>query len=314
MRPNAWIPLAGAFLFGTIISEIAGDYFQYSTPYKGISAALNYEFPFSVMTAVIAGIGIAAATFSYFSQKLRITSASLEQAQSDLEIAKSKIHFESLSRYLDRTTRIPNELRWEEELEAVSELASEKTQYHLAMIDLNSFGALNNQIGYNEADKVIRFIAKDIEDSMRRNEYIFKLNFKEEETEDYYVQRIYRKFSGGDEFLFIIRGPEHEAIGFLNRIQKNQAQKYTRFARALGANWEFAFDAGVCQIQKGDTNKLARKRVEDCLIVARRKESKLRVFWDSELRVDNLDEKFAKLPDFAKKIYAEAYDLFEKQL
>jgi hypothetical protein len=116
---------------------------------------------------------------------------------------------------------------------------------------------------------------------LRRNEEAYKRPFAGNPINDDLWRRIYRKYSGGDEFVFIVSGGEDEALGFLVRMKRRFDQDLSNHVgMILGEPWHLAFHAGVCQLNPGDKFEHLLERVEDCLLVARR-EGVSRVFWMS---------------------------------
>ncbi|QFT57441.1 Diguanylate cyclase DosC [Sulfitobacter sp. THAF37] len=308
MQRVRWILVAFAFLAGTIASELFSDAIAKSTQIRFLSDALRHEVPVNLITLAIFLAGVLAASISYFSDRLRRSEAEILRLSSEVDIASSKLHDLNLVKYIDRTTRIPNETKFEEELADVGKAASSGQPFQLAMIDLQNFGTLNDTIGYSAADEIIRAIAQDMFKTMRRNEGMFKTT-PNEASDKYFTERLYRKHSGGDEFLIIVEGPEFEALGLLNRFAGN-AERYSEIARTHGSDWRFGFHAGICPIERNDTAALARKRVEDCLLVAKRSDHGRSMYWYSELKADDTeDDRWQRLPPFAQNIYRKATSL-----
>ena len=306
-----WIPTALAFVGGVLVTEFASDYVAESTSIEFFSKLLTLEIPVSLVSAILAGLGFLTVIYLYFEERTRLLQADVEDLSSKVATAQSRLHDLNLARYLDRTTRIPNELKWQEDIVEFGQAASKGKPCHLAMIDLVDFGRLNNTIGYSATDDVIRFIAQDFFQTMRRNESVYKTEIRDAD-ESYFRQRVYRKFSGGDEFLILVNGPEYEVLGLINRLAK-EAGKYTAFAASKSVDWTFAFHAGVCPVERMDTPELARKRVEECLSVAKRDDRLSPIYWHSEMEVDSPDDqRWNTLPEFAKTIYRQALDPFPK--
>ena len=173
------------------------------------------------------------------------------------------------------------------------------------MLDLDGFGKINGQFGYRKGDFVIKAIAQKIYNSMRRDEEAYKRPFAGNAAPDDLWRKIYRKYSGGDEFIFLIRGAEVEALGFLLRLQRRFDSEFGKDVETiLGEPWKLSFHAGVCHLNPGDKFETMLGRVEDCLRLARQNGSESRVFWESG--------KSADFPQggFAARTYADAQKQF----
>lgn len=216
-----------------------------------------------------------------------------------------------LKRYRDETlldvvTGIPNQLKLHEDIVEIVNKISEKDQYQVIMLDLDGFGKINTRFGYRKGDLVIKAIAQGIYNSMRRDEEAYKRPFAGSVAPDDLWRRIYRKYSGGDEFIFLIRGTEDEALGFLLRVQRRFDTELGKQVEAiLGDPWTLSFHAGLCRLNPGDKFETMLGRVEECLRLARQKGSESRVFWPSGKTSDAFPA-----GSFAARTYADAQKQF----
>ena len=125
------------------------------------------------------------------------------------------------------------------------------------MLDLDGFGKINDKFGYRKGDFVIKALAQKIYNSMRRDEEAYKRPYAGNAAPDDLWRRIYRKYSGGDEFIFLIRGAEDEALGFLLRLQRRFDSEFGKeVATILGEPWKLSFHAGVCRLNPGTSLRL----------------------------------------------------------
>lgn len=210
--------------------------------------------------------------------------AALEAVQAEL---KSSVG--ALQR--DVVTGIPNQVKLEADLAEIAASIHRPDVSQLVMIDLDGFGAVNDRFGYQKGDELIRAIAQAIHGSMRRDEEAYKRPFAGSTSVDDLWRRIYRKYSGGDEFVFLLSGAEPEALGFLMRLQRRFEAEFTpKAAEILGAPWPVSFHAGVCPLYPGDSFDAAIQRVEECLRLARQSGSASRVYWMSHTRAADLPE------------------------
>ena len=119
----------------------------------------------------------------------------------------------------DIATGIPNQIKLAADLKFQTSLAKGGKQSQLIMIDLDNFRKLNQLYNHQKGDEVISYVAQSIHNTMRRNEEIYRHSAGFVPPMDYTFRRIYRKYAGGDEFIFLISGDETEALGFLVRLQ-----------------------------------------------------------------------------------------------
>jgi GGDEF domain-containing protein len=156
--------------------------------------------------------------------------------------------------------------------------------FQLIMIDLEGFRRLNKKYGHQKADETIAYIAQTIEKNMRRNEWIYKQPMPESPPMPFFLRRIYRKYAGGDGFIFLLGGDEAAALGFLRRLKVQFDGEFTRHIseNLLFDKYSMRFHAGVCILDAEDTVKSALDRLSECLMLARQTGSPLRVFWSSK--------------------------------
>jgi len=220
-------------------------------------------------------------------------------------------------RHTDVITGIPNQRKWDLDVERISKLASDGRPFQQIMIDLDGFREINKKHGYAAGDKVLAFFAQSIHEGMRRNEEMYKRPFDEAIQDHELWKRVYRKYTGGDEFLFLIEGTEAEAIGFLVRLQKridNELNKHIS-NEILGVPYELSFHGAVCPLYRDDDLASAFSRVQDGLRVANQTGRRSRVFWFSKTQAADLDPKswIGRAYADAEQVFAVSDDVLSKQ-
>lgn len=173
-------------------------------------------------------------------------------------------------RFTDVVTRIPNQRQWRKDLQSIQLELERGWPFQVILIDLDNFKAINDRFGFEKGDDVISLFAQTLCNSMRRDEKIYKRPFDElsgDEDEGLsgagdpeelkrlkeLWRRIYRKYSGGDEFLFLTKGTEEEALGFLRRIHINTVTKVSKeVEKLLGARATIDFHGAICPIYPND--------------------------------------------------------------
>lgn len=236
---------------------------------------------------------------NYVSYSGRRSRSHLETA---LDLAQRQLRQSDFLRFFDEVTGIPNQRKLRNDFD---ELIKQSHQPVMIMLDLDGFGSINNRFGYEKGDAVIRYIANDTSQTMRRNEDIYKM--PSEQKAGLLRRVIYRKYSGGDEFVIVLNGGERAALGFLGRLKDRFDYEISQYIcnEILKHPWPVKFHAGVSTVEIGDSLSTAIERVETCLRMAKQEGSTSRVIW--------LSRKTAA--DFAPKspdanTYAEAETAF----
>jgi GGDEF domain-containing protein len=252
-----------------------------------LNKALGQTYPmapagYTIAVVLLVFVSLQLLTFGYFMaisrrDAHRTHALSLQVDAFDKELKKFRD-----DTLIDQVTGIPNQSKLREDVVKIANKITEKDQYQVIMLDLDRFGTINNRFGYRKGDFVVKAIAQGIYGKMRRDEEAYKRPFAGSVAPDNLWRRIYRKYSGGDEFIFLIRGPEHEALGFLVRLQRRFDSEFRKqIEEILSEPWKLSFHAGVCRLNPGDKFNTMLGRVEECLRLARQDGSESRVFWQS---------------------------------
>lgn len=109
--------------------------------------------------------------------------------------------------YLDEATGLPNKNKCEEILNEtepvpVNELVA------MCVFDLNNLRTINNNLGHDKGDEYIRS---------------FAIQLREAVPEEFFVGR-----DGGDEFIAVLKGLDHEGVRKCLQNIRNQAAEYSR--------------------------------------------------------------------------------------
>lgn len=96
--------------------------------------------------------------------------------------------------YYDQVTGIANRHYFEEHItQAIHNAEKYSTSCYLLMIDLDDFKIVNDTLGHNIGDELLRYVSKNIQNTMRQNDSIFRI--------------------GGDEFAIVVESKsEHESM------------------------------------------------------------------------------------------------------
>lgn len=198
-------------------------------------------------------------------------------------------------RLLDLHTGIPNEKKFKNDFVAIKQADLSTLPAQIILIDIDHFGSVNNNYGYQKGNEVIRLIAQRMFFAMRRNEEIYTPREAE----------LYRRFTGGDEFVFLLRGPQYEAVGFLARLHDSLFTKLTvETTKILKNKFDIDFHGAIAPIYQKDDYEDAVRRLEQCYLRTKKPESTRRVYWWKDE-----ENSFAK-DDFRKAIYQNAIKQF----
>lgn len=137
-------------------------------------------------------------------------------------VYKLQSHFENrhdlalIESHTDHLTKIPNRRSWDKRLKTSElERLNIKTQFHIVVVDLNSFKNINDSLGHEYGDKLLQKTASSLESILRG-------------AEDF-VARL-----GGDEFGMIFRGTEVSPQGLVARIKKQCENDGIKLAVGIG--------------------------------------------------------------------------------
>jgi len=189
----------------------------------------------------------------------------------EIEVLRSQLRDRDRLRLLDIVTGIPNQLKWEKDVENLSKTDDPDPHYQVIIIDLDNFREINRAFGYEKGDQVIKDFARSIFNTMRRDEHIYKNLIRGENDAPIKIEdrweRIYRKYTGGDEFLFTVNGDQKEALGFLVRLARDLLpqinERISKFI--LESEVALSFHAGMCEWIQGDEPQDVLQRLEGTL-------------------------------------------------
>ncbi len=214
-----------------------------------------------------------------------------------LENFKQLLYDSEKERLTDVVTGIPNEQKFKIDIESFSDEVSQ-----IIFIDIDNFGSINKKYGFLKGDEMIRGIAQKLYFGMRRDEEIYKRQYS---IPNSFVKRIYRKYTGGDEFIFLVKGPQYEAVGFLTRVQKQLRDFSKEAEKIIDEKFEINFHGAIAPLYPTDTYEQAFRRVQECFILASEEKDNMRVYWHER------EEKNYPETDFRGKIYSRAIENFK---
>ncbi|MDR7128092.1 diguanylate cyclase (GGDEF)-like protein [Algoriphagus sp. 4150] len=216
--------------------------------------------------------------------------------QKELDRAEFLLADNKKKEVVDVYTGIPNEKKFRMDIENLG-----NRLYQLILIDLDNFGKINKKYGHDKGDKIMKLIAQSLYNSMRRDEEIYK---REQEIQDSFVKRIYRKYNKGDEFIFLIKGEQFEAIGFINRVKKEFAKFSRQAEEIVGEKISLDFHAAISPIHPNESFDIYYRRLHECFVLAAEEKNEKRIYWylDEHKKFDD--------NDFRLRLYQEADKLF----
>jgi diguanylate cyclase (GGDEF)-like protein len=219
--------------------------------------------------AVVLYVGYA--SWSWANTRFEATLQKLLLKEQEIDVLHAQLRDRDRLRLLDIVTGIPNQLKWEKDVKDLSGPERVQPRYQMIIIDLDNFREINRVYGYEKGDRVIKHFATSIFNTMRRDEHIYKNLVRGENAapikiEDHW-QRIYRKYTGGDEFLLTVNGDQLEALGFLVRLERDLLpqinQRISEFI--LEREVKLSFHAGMCEWIQGDEPQHVLLRLEATL-------------------------------------------------
>ncbi len=117
--------------------------------------------------------------------------------QMSLELKKSNDKILNMA-FCDNLTQLPNRFMFHKNLKRAMKLAlMDGTQLALFFIDLDNFKRINDTMGHQTGDELLREVAKRLASNLRGNDYIGRIST---ENETNHLARL-----GGDEFTLILQ-------------------------------------------------------------------------------------------------------------
>jgi diguanylate cyclase (GGDEF)-like protein len=243
-------------------------------------------------------LALIASNFSTFYLVYRLLYEERSQRRDDAdENANLRVLLDDIERerLLDLHTGIPNEKKFTNDFESLKETNLSTLAAQIILIDIDDFGSVNNKYGYQKGNEVIRLIAQRMFFEMRRNEEIYTPRDAE----------LYRRFTGGDEFVLLLRGPQHEAVGFLARLHSMLSKKLSpETTKILKEEFKISFHGAIAPIYHKDDYKDAVARLEQCYLQTKKPDSTRKVYWWKD------EEKSFPAKDFRTAIYKNAINEF----
>lgn len=219
----------------------------------------------------------------------------------NFEMELKKLENERLT---DVITGIPNTMSLQKDIDTHLKKRRESRQMQFILIDLKSFGKINNKYGFIKTNELLRTIAQTIYQRMRRNEEMYKYPINE--NLNLSKEGFYRIHAGGDEFVFLIEGDQSDAVGFCNRLvyQFNNLSKMT--PEILGNTVDLSFHCAIVNMSPRDNFEDVFGKAQECYRLAKEGKENFTICWHPNSFENTL------VKDPRKKIsYEKARDLFE---
>jgi len=285
-------------LIGSVLGLILKwqDFYEFLVP-KGVW--LNWRFV--IILAIVTGLVV----WFIMNELWKIEFDYHETSKYEIENLRNQLNMSEQKRMTDIITGVPNSNMLQEDIKEFAQTKAKTTEIQIILIDIKKFKEINRRFGYLKGDKVIRLVAQSIYKSMRRNEDMYKHSGIQIESRPFW-KRLYRRYPGGDEFVFLIEGNQAEAVGFVNRLVFQFQNISSETTKILGEKYPLSFCCGLCPLVYKDKFDDALERVEDCFMRAADGTSDFSICWHP-----TTEEKKLLATDAYRKIYEKARDLFE---
>jgi diguanylate cyclase (GGDEF)-like protein len=196
----------------------------------GVSTSATGAFVFSLVVYLVAALGMQLMTFEDMTWELRRTNRRLEAAQSKL-----------------RRMVITDPLTGCRNRRFFDEIIGRELQRHrrygiplaLLFVDVDRFKAINDTLGHDAGDRVLREVAAFLLSNIREADYVFRW--------------------GGDEFLILLSCVEEEA----RRRGMALQQEFGRYAKAAKLPNEVGISIGCAEVGSDSKDVMAEIKVAD---------------------------------------------------
>lgn len=210
----------------------------------------------------------------------------IRRLQQTIETLEGRLDDANQMRFLDYVTGIPNEAKWKIDIARLAaSISNRSTPCHIALIDLVAFGQLNDEFGYAKVDEILKHLAHALDDSMRKNEGLYR---KQAEDGGLRPDPLYRKYPGGDEFYIVIESSEAEMLGLLARLQQLMSSRIEQHVsdNIAGRKVSLLFSGAVCRLFPDQTPDDVTNQLIAGLKAARYSDSPTRLKWSAKTSAD----------------------------
>lgn len=172
----------------------------------------------------------------------------INSLEAKLSKYKKRLHEQRFKSLLDSLTKLPNRAAFDERFNHEFHLfAVQESDVTLVVIDVDHFKSINDKYGHSAGDKTLQVIAKALQMSIRKSDFIARY--------------------GGEEFVLLMPGMSLEyASQPLEKLRK--AVKGIPF-KFKDKQVEITISIGATQFKKGDTPLSAFDRADDALYKAK---------------------------------------------
>ena len=171
------------------------------------------------------------------------------------------------------------------------------------LIDLKGFKKINDRYGFLKTNELLRVIAQTIYQKMRRNEDMYKYPM---DIGQFDKEHFYRLHTGGDEFVFIIEGNQVDALGFVNRLVKNDFKQLSNLTeKILGDSIKLSFHCSVVEMDIRDKIEDILGKSDTCYSLAKEGTGDFTICWHPI----NIEKDLNK--PWELNIYKETRELFD---
>lgn len=203
----------------------------------------------------------------------------LEELKKENADVRNRLSESERKRKTDVITGIPNASSFGDDVRQFFAQRPAVRQAQIILIDIVGFKKVNLEHGYLKGDALLRLIAQHVQSIMRRSEGIYKHPDMGGHPKTL-LRQIYRRYPGGDEFVFLIEGDQHEALGFVvNRLHPAFKSLSEEAARVLGAPKELSFRCAIAPFIPGDSPDDLLERVGTCYSLAAHSKASFAIAW-----------------------------------
>lgn len=168
--------------------------------------------------------------------------------ESKLTTYKQRLNEQRFKSLLDGLTKLPNRAAFDERFNHEFHLFdTHESDLTLVVIDVDHFKSINDKYGHSAGDKTLQVIAKALQKSIRKSDFIARY--------------------GGEEFVMLMTGMSLDNASLpLEKLRKTIQAIPFKFK---DTQVEITISIGATQLKKGDTPIIAFDRADDALYRAK---------------------------------------------
>ncbi len=184
-----------------------------------------------------------------YAEKVRAESReSIEKLKAEITFYQNKLEEVEQLAATDALTGLPNRRQVEQALE---KRARAKRPFSIAIFDLNGFKPVNDSLGHNAGDDLLKQFSHELKSRFRQTDVVGRW--------------------GGDEFIAVLDGGLAEAETYLDRVRNWVFGQYTLTVNGVNHKVDVSASVGLAEFRAGETAAQLIERADTAMYAEKAK-------------------------------------------